>query len=605
MRLQGRHRSLIEGAVSGAEVRSDAAIVHSGLRAGDGPGSAGSARDGRKPAPLSADARDDAAVIPSYRTSCANSRAPARARIRVAAAGRRPLPAAAQRRRFATEVTVFPAVRRMHPRLSSFLFALVCIATSPAPGRAAETGSAATSGARLTACTLPGLPRPARCGRLSVPEDPARPDARRLSLNIVVVPARNGHALPDPVVFLSGGPGQAATRAAAFLSTSLAAINDERDLLLVDQRGTGDSAPLPCVLVDKADPAANLREIFPLAAVKRCAKQLSARADLSQYSLVHFAHDLEAVRVALGYSSLNLFGFSYGTRAAQVYLRTYPATSRTVYLGSLIPMDADTLLELPAAAESALDRTFDACDADTACHVAFPDLRDEFAALLARLDSGRVVVTLPDSRQRVTLRRGFVTERVRSLLYTTDGAAAVPWLLHEAHAGNWQPLVDQLLEVAREMDTQASLGLFFTITCNEDVAFLREADIRARATSSRFGDLRVRSQQAACAAWPRYRIADGYRAPLHSDVPALLVSGELDPATPAALAARAAAGFTQRVELLLRGQAHSGWSDCVAARYTQLLRQGSVQGVSGDCPATARPAFVVSAADANGEQADD
>jgi len=498
-----------------------------------------------------------------------------------------------QRRFFAIEVTVSFATSRLHPLLSP-LFAAVCIASGVAASRAAASQAVAAPTVQLAECTLPELSRPARCGSLSVAENPAKPDGRRLSLNIVVVPARNGRALPDPVVFLSGGPGQAATPSAAFLSTALAEVNEERDLLLVDQRGTGASAPLPCALVDASDPAANLREIFPLAAVKRCARALSARADLSQYSLLRFADDLEAVRLALGYSSLNLFGFSYGTRAAQVYLRRYPASSRTAYLGSMIPMDADTLLELPAAAEAVLDHTFAACAADAACRTAFPDLREEFAALLVRLDRGEVIVTVPGARQKVALSRGLVVERVRSLLYTTEGAATVPWLLHEAHAGNWQPLVDQLLDVARAMDAQASLGLFFTITCNEDVAFLREADIRARATTHRFGDLRVRSQQAACRAWPRYRVPNGYRTALRSDVPVLLVSGEFDPATPAALATRAAAGFTQHAQLLLRGQAHSGWSDCVAARYRQFVRRGSTENLDA-CPETARPAFMIDA----------
>lgn len=184
-----------------------------------------------------------------------------------------------QHRSFAIEVTVSFATSRLRPLLSP-LFAIVCIASAAAASRAAASEAAAAPTAQLADCTLPGLSRSARCGSLSVAENPAKPDGRRLSLNIVVVPARNGHALPDPVVFLSGGPGQAATPSAAFLSTTLAAVNEDRDLLLVDQRGTGASAPLPCALVDKADPAANLREIFPLAAVKRCAKTLSARADL-------------------------------------------------------------------------------------------------------------------------------------------------------------------------------------------------------------------------------------------------------------------------------------------------------------------------------------
>ena len=497
------------------------------------------------------------------------------------------------------EVTVSPAAHRLRPLLPSLLLAAIAAAATAVPiANAASTDKRPATTATLAPCTLPDVARPARCGSIEVPENPDKPDGRQLSLKVVVIPARNGRALRDPIAYLSGGPGQAATRDAAHLSQILARINEERDLLLVDQRGTGDSAPLRCTLVDAADTAPNLLDIFPPAAVKRCAKALAAQADLSQYSLLNFAHDLESVRIALGYDALNLYGFSYGTRAAQVYLRTYPKTSRTAYLGSMAPIDADVLLEFPDAAEQTLGRTFDACAADAACHAAFPALRQEFETLLARLDSGSVVVTAAGTNKKVTLSRGRFGERLRSMLYTPESAASVPWVLHQAHEGNWQPLVDGMLDFARSMDAQASLGLFFTITCNEDVAFLREADIRARATPRQFGDFRIRSQQAACALWPRYRVPEGYRKPIQTDVPTLLVSAELDPATPASLAARAAPGYTRHVELLLRGQGHSGWTDCIGERYAQLLRQGTVEGIGRECPVTPRPAFQLTAEEA-------
>lgn len=487
-----------------------------------------------------------------------------------------------------------PAARR--PFRSVALFAaLAYITTLPSHSHAADA-----TALQLAPCSLPEVASPARCGTLAVAENPDKPRGRQLSLKVVVIPARNGKGTSDPVLFLSGGPGQAATRDAAWVAEILADINQERDLLFIDQRGTGESAPLACPLVDNADLAANLRDIFPPAAVKRCVRELKARADLTQYSLRHFARDIEAVRVALGYSSLNLFGFSYGTRASQIYMRTYPKSARTAFLGSVAPVDAQVLMEFSGAAEAALNATFDACAADTACHAAFPALRDEFAALLARLDSGKVVVAAPGSNdktadEKVTLTRGRFAERLRGRLYSTENAAAIPWMLHQAHAGNWQPFVDDLFDFTRGMDAQLSMGLFFSITCNEDVAFMREADIRARVTSSTFGDGRVRSQQAACAQWPRYRVPDGYRDPLRTDVPTLLVSGEFDPATPAVLAARAASGYARHASLMLRGQGHSGWSDCIAERYARVLRQGTVEGIVDDCPAKARPPFKLEA----------
>ena len=480
-------------------------------------------------------------------------------------------------------------IARRSVRSTVLLAALTCACALPANSRAAVPAL------HLAPCTLPNVSGPARCGTLDVAENPDQPRGRRLPLNVVVIPARNGKAVSDPVLFLSGGPGQGAARDTAWVSEILAGINEDRDLLFVDQRGTGGSAPLTCPLVDNANPAANLRDIFPPAAVKRCVRELAARADLTQYSLRHFARDIEAVRVALGYTTLNLFGFSYGTRAAQVYIRTYPTAVRTAFLGSMAPLNANVLMEFSGAAEAALNATFDACAADAACHAAFPALRDEFATLLKRLDGGKVTLTAPGSTEPVTLTRGRFAERLRGMLYSTDNAAALPWVLHQAHAGNWQPFVDDLFDFTRGMDAQLSMGLFFSITCSEDVAFLREPDILARVTPSTFGDGRVRSQQAACAQWPRYRVPEGYHDPLRTEVPTLLVSGEFDPATPAVLAARAASGYARHAALMLRGQGHSGWSDCIAERYARMLRQGSVEGIVDDCPAKARPAFKLEA----------
>lgn len=487
------------------------------------------------------------------------------------------------------EVPVFPAARRLLS--TSLLAALACAAATPTTSHAAdgETHRAATL--QLSSCTVPNLERPARCGTLDVAENPDKLDGRRIALKIVVVPATGAKALPDPVVFLSGGPGQAATRDAGFMSQSLSDLNADRDLLFVDQRGTGGSAQLACPMFDVANPAANLRDVFPPAAIKRCLGELSAKADLTQYSLRHFAGDLEAVRVALGYESLNLFGFSYGTRAAQVYMRIYPKTARTAFLGSLAPMDSSVLLEFPGAAEAALNGTFAACDADAACKKTFPEARKEFATLLERLDRGEVVVSAVGSKDKVTLTRGRFAERLRSMLYSTQGAATVPWMLHQAHEGNWQPFVDSLLEFTRGVDGGLDMGLFFSITCSEDVAWLREPDIEARATKNTFGDGRIRSQQAACSQWPRYSLPAGHRDAMRTDVPTILMSGEFDPATPAVLAKRAAEGYTRRAELMLRGQAHSGWSDCVGERYARFVKQGSVDGIVDDCPATPRPAF--------------
>ena len=303
----------------------------------------------------------------------------------------------------------------------------------------------------------------------------------------------------------------------------------------------------------------------------------------------HFADDLEAVRKALGYGPANLYGLSFGTRASQVYMRDYPKSVRTAYLGSIVPIDIATPLPFARAAQAVLDRTFEACGADPACAKAFPRVREEFTTVLNRLDEG-VKVSIPGTAETEVLHRGRVAEYLRYLLYKTDSAATVPSLVHHAFQGDWKPLVDGLMNVASDVDAHSSSGLFLTITCNEDVAFIPESAI-SETRGTFLGDFRVRNQQGACARWPHYPMAKVDRLPLHTDVPTLIVSGDLDPATPVSFATHAAPGFSHRAELILHGQGHTGWSECADRAYTELVRSGSVAHVITDCPATPWPAF--------------
>ncbi|HEU4429087.1 MAG TPA: alpha/beta fold hydrolase [Myxococcota bacterium] len=311
----------------------------------------------------------------------------------------------------------------------------------------------------MSACEAPELAEPARCGVLHVAENPRRPGGRQIPIHVVVVPATERQSRPDPIVMLMGGPGEDAISGSGLYAAQFARLRSDRDLVLIDQRGTGRSAALRCALYSEGDLASTLRDLFPVAAISSCVRELSARADLTKYGFARFADDLEQMRRALGYGRWNLFAGSYGTRAAQIYLRAFPQSVRTVYLGSVVPLDLAMPLPLAKAAQEALDGVITACAGDAECHAAFPRLRDEFEQVLARLDSG-VRVAVPGSNELVTLGRGRVAEWLRSMLYQAHSAASVPWLIHQAHEGNWQPIVDGTLESTRRNDSALSFGVF-------------------------------------------------------------------------------------------------------------------------------------------------
>ncbi len=445
----------------------------------------------------------------------------------------------------------------------------------------------------LTPCGLEDVAGSASCGTLQVGENPAQEDTRRITLNIAVIPALASTPRRDPIVLLMGGPGEDAVGAGAWFLELFASVRAERDILLLDQRGAGRSSGLQCDMYSPAEDADNLRDVFPIEAVKRCERALRARADLAQYSYRHFAHDLERVRRSLGYDRLNLFAASYGTRAAQAYLKEYGSSVRTVFMGSAVPMDVSTPPEFAKAFQAALEKTFVACAADSQCRATYPNLRAEFQEVVARLDAG-VYVPLDDRSKASQVTRGRFIEWLRARTYQTRSASQVPWLIHRAYVGDWAPIVEGILSDARNRvasNTAFSFGLFFSITCNEDVAFIREEDEVPAVRRTYLGVYRVRQQQAACRHWPKASLASDYRELVQSSAPTLFVSGDSDPAAPLWYTARVAKGFTNRAEVILQDKGHTEWNECVARLYDRLVQTASVRDLSASCEREPRVPF--------------
>ena len=444
----------------------------------------------------------------------------------------------------------------------------------------------------LQSCSLPGVKRSARCGAIEVLENPDQPRSRKLEIHFAVIPAANGHARPDPIVPLLGGPGEAATEAAQMFVERLAAMLNDRDLLLVDQRGAGQSGALRCRFYSPDDPAESLQNLFPPARVESCARDLAKHADLTQYSYRRFTDDLEKVRRTLDYGPLNLFAGSYGTRAAQVFVRTYPSSVRTLYLGSVVPIDVAMPLPFAKAEQSALDGTFAACEADAKCHSAFRQVRDAFFQIRERPASGRVLVKVPGHEGTVALSQGRVAEWFRSLLYRPSSAARLPWLIDGASKGDWDPIVRGILEDAQDADTDLSLGLLLSITCSDDVPFVRRDEVAAATRNTFLGDWRLRQQEAACKLWPHSVAPASSREPLHTQIPTMFVSGDSDGGTPLWFTEHAATGFQNRIEVIMSNRGHTEWAPCIETLYQRFLNQGSVRGLDASvCSHLSRPPF--------------
>jgi pimeloyl-ACP methyl ester carboxylesterase len=493
----------------------------------------------------------------------------------------------AEQRSIARDVSAY-LVRMVTRRM----IAVVAAAASctPAPKRVDDQ---TPGGIRWARCTLQNVPGPFRCGTLTVAENPTEPNGRQLQIGFAILQAGKPSGPAEPIVPLMGGPGESAIGAAAVFAERLATLRRDHDILLVDQRGTGQSGALDCELFSIATPNESLRDLFPVPAVTACERRLSARADLTQYSHLRFAGDLEGIRRALGYGPMHLIAGSYGTRAAQVIVRSFPASVRTVYFGSAVPLDVVAPLTFAKTADESLERTIASCEAERDCHRAFPDLRTEMREVRARLEAGQVHARAPGESDSVVLASGRVAEWLRALNYRPTSAALVPWIIHHAHLGDWSPIVDGILAQANGLGSALSLGLLFSITCNEDLAFLRQSDVDPATHATFLGDYRLRQQERACGVWPKAPVPADYREPVRSSIPALFVSGDQDGASPLWFTERVAAGFSVRAEIVLPGRGHTEWTECVSEAYAALVRTGSVDRIENSCAPSRRPRFRV------------
>jgi len=434
----------------------------------------------------------------------------------------------------------------------------------------------------------------ARCGTLSVPEDPDDPDGPRIRLAVAVVPAIATQAKPDPLLLIAGGPGQGSIHAFAPLLGAFAGIRRERDLVMVDQRGTGDSNRLDCDMPDDALEGGEIppEELRRLA--EACLAKLPGRAQFYTTSIA--VRDLDAVRAALGYAQVNVFAGSYGTRVAQHYARRFPQHTRAVVLDGVVPPALALVPNIAIESQRALDRVFARCASDPECDRRFPALAGQFAKLDARLRKGAVTMKLADpvtgEGRELEVTRAHLVTMARMLTYSPGTASILPLVVHEAATnGNYGPLAAQAEMIGDDLDRVIAMGMHNSVICAEDAPRFAGAVDRKALEATSIGVLMQDAMQALCEAWPRGPVDGDFAEPLDSAVPALLLSGEFDPATPASWGAMAAKGFRNGLHVVVPGQGHGqARLPCVQKLLRQFVAAGGVAGLDTACIETIQPA---------------
>ena len=434
----------------------------------------------------------------------------------------------------------------------------------------------------------------AECGALKVPENPHEPGGRQITLHIARVAAISRRKQPDPLFVLAGGPGAAATTFYASIAGAFARILRERDIVLVDQRGTGGSNALECH--DSEDLLGHATKAEIEESTRACLASLAARADVAYYTTSLAVQDLEQVRAALGYEHINLYGASYGTRVAQHYLRHFEAHTRSVILDGVVPVAQPVGPTTAIDAEAALANILQRCAGEAACSARFGDAAADYHTVRAALRLSTVPISVRDPGTGDDRSFEFGSDHLASVLrllsYTSEYAALLPLLLHAAAIHeDYAPLAAQYLLVERAYAQTIAVGMHNSVVCAEDAPLFAAYRIdRARLAATYLGTRQLDGLESVCRVWPRGPVDADLHAPLMSGVPALLLSGSDDPVTPPAGAHEAARAFTHHLEVVLEGFGHGQLTAaCVDRIMAQFVARASVETLDVSCVRAARP----------------
>lgn len=459
--------------------------------------------------------------------------------------------------------------------------------------------SATSSALQSHACTVGQTKKAALCGTLTVYENRAAQSGRTIAIHFILIKAK--HPSQRAIAWNPGGPGASATEAAPYFADAPGAIQtlrDTYDILLMDNRGTGQSGNQQCELTPAAHPDVYFMQLWPDAPLKACRDRLAAHADLSLYTTSLAADDLDQLRDALGYPRLALNGGSYGTFFYLVYARQHPEHVESIVLDGVAPPHFYFIpLPMAAGAQTAIVDLASACRADASCSGHFPNFASHFWAVIHRFDGGPVTVpvrnTVTHAMQNVKLSKEVLVEAVRHALYFPGDSAYLPVIFERAFANDYKPLASLVDEMSQRFGSLGN-GLNLSVTCAEDIPFITETDIVKSSAGSFEGDARVRAQMHACGIWNVRPVSKEFIEPVTSDLPILMISGSDDPATPPQYGKAALAYLKNARQMLVKGASHdSDYPPCVDKAIVSFTRARSASGLDLDhCAATyRRPPF--------------
>ncbi len=426
----------------------------------------------------------------------------------------------------------------------------------------------------------------AQCAKLTRLENPKDLNSRLITLSIMKLPSRSLTPKPDAFTLIQGGPGASSIDLAVNYSAVLEGIRAERDILVVDQRGTGRSNILPCINMSEAEQinGGDVEQIKKLSQV--CLDALDA--DLRFYTTSVAVQDLDAVRHAAGYEQLSIYGVSYGTRVAQHYLRRFPEKTRAVILDGVSHIGLNLAGgEIARRSQSAFDQMAERCSLSEECHSQFGSIQMKFSQLRDRLSKAPVNVSLAHPVSGELTEKEFSEEELFGLLrlmaYSTESNALLPMLISQAHAKNYGPLVAQALMVGAEFSQGFAIGMSNSVVCAEDAPFVQAGDLQ-NLEATYLGKRMAESIAAMCEIFPRGVVDEDFFEPFDSDVPVLILSGETDPITPPENGDKALDMLSNAMHLIVPAHGHGVFHrGCVLQLGSEFIQKGSFESLDASC----------------------
>jgi len=471
---------------------------------------------------------------------------------------------------------------------------------SISPLMAVTTEKVTLGKVELDYCHIPNYSQEVLCGQYSVFEDRAAEKGKKIDIQFAVVPSITEAKEPDPLVFFAGGPGQGAREMAGFIPRAFKEIHENRDIILIDQRGMGDSHSLACEQPKDQPLSLNDEALAELMRniLQKCLTELDA--DVTKYTQDLANQDIHEIVTALGYDKVNLYGVSWGTRSALLYANQFPEQIRTVIMDGNAPLENTVPLYANEDAERALQTLFKDCSVDDDCQKAFPLLEKDFNEVLADFGENGYEVTMNDANTgklvTFTITRNAFVNAIRSILYSPDFSRLLPIIIQQAKDRDFRAISGLMAAFG---DGGMAMGAQMSVLCSEDYSRITNEAIALETNKGFVGNAFINYFTNACSVWPKAPLPEIYNQKLTSNAPTLILSGAIDPVTPERWGEKMAEFMTNSKHFVAANTGHNvAPRGCASKLIDQLVDQGNLDNIDGSClDEITRPTFFI---DGNG-----